>query len=137
MTSRRSLSRSFGLIAGFALVAGASAVRSDLSQETSITEGLIAVGIAYEIGEQCSSINARVLMGISYLNQLKSEAQSLGYYDADINAYVDNDAEQDRLEAIARGRLADLGAVSGQAETYCTVGLAQIEQQTVAGQLLR
>ncbi len=137
MNNRTSLLATLALLTGFAVVAGATAARSELRNEPSVTEGLIAVAIAYEIGERCDDLSARRLTGINYLFSLKAEAERLGYTDAEIDAFVDDDAEQDRLEAIARTRLRDLGAVEGQWATYCTVGQAQIAQNTVAGQLLR
>ena len=54
-----------------------------------------------------------------------------------VRAYVDDDAEKDRLEGIARARLADMGAVTGQAATYCTVGRTEIARGSAIGQLLR
>ncbi len=129
--------KTLALITGFAVIAGATAARSDLSQEPTVTEGLISVAIAYEISEQCDDISARRLRGITYLLSLKSEARNLGYTDAQIDAFVDNDAAQDRLEAIARQRLAGLGVVAGQEATYCDAGRAQIAARTTAGRLLR
>lgn len=129
--------RTLLLLTGFVIVAGTTAAHSQLRNEPTVTEGLINVAIAYEIGERCDSLDARRLAGINYLFALKTEAERLGYTEAEIDAFVDSDAEQDALEAIARGRLRDLGAVEGQWETYCTVGQAQIAQNTVAGQLLR
>lgn len=129
--------RALALIVGFGVFAGVTAARGDLGQEPSITEGLIGVAIAYEVGEQCDSISARRLAGVNYLFQLKDAAADLGYSSAEIDAFVDNRAEQDRLEQIARQRLRDLGAVEGQPGTYCDVGRAQMAQGTIAGQLLR
>ncbi len=137
MTFRKPLFRTAALITGFAVFAGATAVRGDLANEPSITEGLIGVAIAYEIGERCDDISARRFAGINYLLALKREALNLGYSDEEIDAFIDNDAAQDALEAEARQRLRDLGAVSGQWDTYCTVGRSQMAGGTVAGQLLR
>lgn len=137
MTSAKSSIRTLLLITGFAIAAGATAVHSQLRNEPTITEGLINVAIAYEIGERCDSLSARRLAGINYLFALKAEAERLGYSDAEIDAFIDSDAEQDELETTARSRLQSLGAVNGQWDTYCAVGQAQIAQNTVAGQLLR
>lgn len=137
MTLRRPFIRTIALFTGFVVVAGATAARSDLADEPTITEGLISVAIAYEIGERCDGIRARRLAGVNFLWGLKSAAQDLGYSNAEIDAFTDNRAAQDRLEAIARQRLADLGAVEGQWDTYCTVGESQMAQDTVAGGLLR
>jgi len=137
MTRRASPISAIALITGFAVAAGATAVRGELRDEASITEGLIAVAIAYEIGERCDELSARRLTGINYLFALKAEAERLGYSEAEIDAFVDSDAEQDRLEGVARERLRGFGALEGQWHTYCTVGTAQIDGDTLVGRLLR
>lgn len=129
--------RALGLILGFAVLAGTTAANQPLREVPRITEGLIAAGIAYEIGEECNSLDARIVQGIVFLNSLKAHAQTLGYSNDEIDAYVNDKTEKDRLEAIARGRLADLGAVEGQADTFCIVGRDQIAAGSQIGQLLR
>lgn len=104
---------------------------------TRVTEGLIAAGMATELDDQCGDVSVRMLRGVNFLWGLKDHLTGLGYSDDEIRAFIDNDAEKDRLEAIARGRLADLGAIEGDAESYCTVARAQIAQDTQVGRLLR
>jgi len=108
-----------------------------LAEEAVVTEGLIATAIAYEIGRRCDSLHPRMLAGIAFLNRLKSYAAGQGYTAAQIDAYVDDDAEQDRLEAIARARLAEKGGVVGDWATYCAVGRAEMAVGSQIGQLLR
>lgn len=129
--------RMMGLIAGMALISGITAARPPLAEVDHVREGIITAGIAYEIGDKCGPINARMLRGISFLNGLKTHAQSLGYSDAEIDAYVGDRTEKRRLEAIARERLAAMGAVVGQPETYCAVGRAEIAAGSQIGRLLR
>ncbi|WP_375280528.1 DUF5333 domain-containing protein [Pseudooctadecabacter sp.] len=104
---------------------------------TRVTEGLIAAGMAIELGDKCDDVRVRYIRGINFLQSLKGALQDEGFSNAEIDAYIDNDAEKDRLEAIARGRLADLGVVTSDPATYCTVARAQINQGTQVGQLLR
>lgn len=125
------------VIAIVALLAGATSARAELRDVSHVSEGIIAAAIAYEIGDKCGPVDARLLRGISFLNSLKSHAASLGYSSTEIDAYIDDKTEQDRLEAVARDRLRALGAVEGESETYCTVGRAQIAAGTPIGQLLR
>lgn len=102
-----------------------------------VTEGLIAAGIALELGEKCGSVSVRRIRGINFLFSLKGHLEDLGYSDAEIDAYIDNRTEKARLETIARQRLNALGAREGDAASYCTVANAQIAQDTQIGQLLR
>lgn len=135
--SLRPVLKVLGVIAVVALLAGATSARAELRNVTAVSEGIIAAAIAYEIGDKCGPVDARLLRGIGFLNGLKSHAASLGYSNAQIEAYVDDKAEQDRLEAIARDRLRAMGAVEGEPETYCTVGRAEITSGSPIGQLLR
>ena len=102
-----------------------------------VTEGLIAVGIAYEISEVCGSISARTLRGLGYLNQLRNHALGLGYSNAQVKEFTDSKTEQDRLEGIARQRLASMGAVPGNEASHCAVGRAEIAKESTIGYLLR
>jgi hypothetical protein len=60
----------------------------------------------------------------------------LGYSQREIQAFIEDDAEKDRLEVIARERLRGMGAVEGQPQTYCAVGLAEIAKDSQIGRLL-
>ena len=122
---------------GTVLSAGPTTAQTPLRDVTEITEGLIAVGIAYEISEVCPSINARLFRGIGTLNALKSRARQLGYSNAEIDAFTDSKPEQDRLKSVARARMAGMGAVTGQPETFCALGQAQMQAGSAIGRLLR
>ena len=102
-----------------------------------VTEGLITAGMAIELDDNCGDVRVRLLRGINFLQGLKSHLKDLGYSGRDIDAYIDNDAEKDRLEIIARQRLNDLGVRTNDASTYSTVAKGQIAQATQVGQLLR
>ena len=119
------------------LTAQSALALGPLKDVATVRDGIIAVGMAYEIGDKCGSIEARYLRGLGVLNQIKAEAAGLGYSDAEIDAYIGDDAEKDRLEAMARQQLADLGAVVGDEASFCAVGAAQIAAGTQVGQLLR
>jgi hypothetical protein len=125
------------LVIGFAVLAGATAANPEIGQIPEISEGLINTAIAYEIDRVCDSLAGRRIEGINFLWSLKEQASELGYSDQEIRDFVDNESEQDRLEAIARDRLRGMGAVEGQPETYCTVGRTEMAGQTPIGRLLR
>lgn len=119
------------------LIAAPATAQVPLADQTEISEGLIAAAIAYEIGDKCDSLDARLLRGIAFLNSLRDRAGELGYSRDDIAAYMDDRAEKRRLEAIARARLAEMGGVVNDWETYCAVGRAEIAAGTQIGVLLR
>ena len=107
-----------------------------LGQVESVTEGLIQTAIAYEIGKVCDGIEGRRLAGIAFLWSLESEARRLGYSRQEIEAFIDDGEEKDRLEAIARERLRGMGAVEGEWDTYCAVGRGEIAKGSQIGKLL-
>lgn len=115
----------------------ATTANANPGEVTRVTEGLIAVGMAFELSEKCDSVSARNLRGLNFLFGLKAHLQELGYSKREIDAYIDNRAEKDRLEAIARQRLATLGVRTDDPSSYCTVARAQIAQGTLAGSFLR
>lgn len=129
--------RNLALAFSLSVVATGAAALGPLKDVARISEGLIATGIAVEISDVCEDLSPRLLRGIAFLNSLKSHASDLGYSDAEIDAYVNDKAEEARLEAIARARLAGKGAVAGQPETYCAVGRAEIAAGSQIGRLLR
>lgn len=120
-----------------ALVSGGAHAQSSPSEVTRVTEGLIAAGMAIELGDFCDEVSVRLVRGLSFLQGLKGDLRDAGFTDAQIESYIDNDQEKDRLEAIARGRLADLGVVTTERASYCRVAKGQISQGTQVGQLLR
>ena len=120
--------------AGFA---GSVSAQSALKDVQRVRDGIIHVGMAYEISERCDSLRPRTFRGISFLNSLKNHANELGFSDDEIEEYVNDDAEKDRLEGIARQELARLGAVAGNDDSFCNVGRAQIDANTRVGWLLR
>ena len=128
-------------ILALALTLSASAwpahAQTPLKDVAHVRDGIIYVGMAYELSERCDDLSARLFRGISYLNSLRNHARELGYSEAEIDAYVNDDAEKDRLEGIARTALADLGVIEGDEASYCAVGRAQIAANTRVGWLLR
>ena len=134
MKKRKSLA-AFGLAA--VLLAGPVGAQTPLKDVAYVRDGIIHVGMAYEISEKCGDLSARLFRGLGFLQSLKNHARGLGYTEAEIDAYVNDAAEKDRLEAIAREALADLGVVEGVESSYCAVGRAQIAANTRVGWLLR
>ena len=125
---------SAALIAAFA---GAVSAKPALKDVAYVLEGIIVTGIAYEISEKCDSISPRRFRGLNYLFSLRNHAFDLGYTRAEVDAYIDNKAEEKRLKQIAYGRLRDLGAVAGNGPSYCAVGQSEIAKNSAIGRLLR
>lgn len=102
-----------------------------------VTEGIITAGMAVELAENCDDVGIRMLRGLNFLQGLKNHLTDLGYSNSEIDAYIDDDVEKDRLESIARQRLSALGVVAGNAASHCTVAQGQIAAGTQLGRLMR
>jgi hypothetical protein len=125
----------FGFLA--LAIAGGAQAKSLLKDVVEIQERLIVIGIAYRIDERCDSLSIRDFRKNTALLGVANRAMQLGYTRAEITAYIDDKVEKDRLVTVAEGRLAEMGAVEGQPETFCRVGQEQITAGTDIGRLLR
>ncbi len=130
-----------GLVSAIALTcilsAGSASAQSALKDVAHVRDGIVHVGMAYELSERCGGLRTRLFRGLSFLQSLKRHASDLGYSDEDIDDYVNDRDEKKRLEAIARAQLTAMGVVEGEEASYCVVGRAQIAANTRVGWLLR
>lgn len=115
----------------------ASTAQANPANVERVTEGLIAAGMAIELSDNCDGVRVRMIRGLSFLQGLKNHLHDLGYSGAEIDAYIDNRTEKQRLETIARQRLNALGVRTDDTTTYCTVAQTQIAEGTQIGRLLR
>ena len=129
--------KSLVLSVALSLGTAAASAQVPLKDVTTVSEGLIATGMAIRISERCDSLEPRVVRGIAYLNSLRQHARDLGYSTEEIDAYIDDKEEERRLIAVAEARLASKGAVEGQPETFCAVGRAEMAADSATGRLLR
>lgn len=108
-----------------------------LRDVAAIDDALLDVGIADAIRKNCSAIDARVLKATAFLWRLKNKANDLGYSDAEIDAYRKSDAEKDRLRARGMAFFKAQGVDTSDPQSYCAVGMAEIQKQSRIGSLLR
>ena len=123
------------------LTSSAFATQADakqpLGQIKPVTQGLLAVGIADEIRNQCPTISARVWRAAKFVKKLKSRANSLGYSDDEIRAFRKSSAEKAKMRAKGEAYLKENGVSKGLPESYCALGRAEIAKSSQIGALLR
>lgn len=102
-----------------------------------VVERLLVVGMADELREECGEVSARMIRAVTYLRGTARVALDAGFSRDEVEAYVDDDAEKDRLKAIASDRLRELGVRPGDEASYCAVARAQMDEGTAVGYLLR
>lgn len=117
--------------------AGAASALPPLSQHSEINEGLLAIGIADEVRKRCDRIAPRYVAAFNYLRSLQRKAGDLGYSDAEIDNYVNSDAEKAKMRARGEAVLAAAGVRKDTPDTYCTYGLAEIKKGSLIGSFLR
>jgi hypothetical protein len=62
-----------------ALSTSTAFAQTPLREVAHVRDGIISVGMAYEISEQCDDLSARLFRGLGYLQSLKRHASNLGY----------------------------------------------------------
>ena len=98
---------------------------------------LVAVAAGDMIRKECTTISPRMLRVFNLRNQLLSTARAAGFSREQIDAYVDDKIEKDRLKGLARQYLAQKGVDPDSPSSYCTVGKAEIAAKTPVGRLLK
>lgn len=102
-----------------------------------VVERLLIVGMADELRESCGDVSARMIRALTFLRGTAQVALDAGFTRAEVEAYVEDDAEKARLQAIASERLRTLGAVPGDEASFCAVARREIDAATPVGRLLR
>ncbi len=124
-------------VAALMTVPGAVQAKPPLSDVDEIDNELYYIAIANEISEYCPSISGRRLKAIGVMWGLRSKANELGYSDTEIRAYVESDAEKDRMRAKGEAYLAQNGVSYDKPNSFCTLGRAEIERNSAIGVYLR
>ncbi|NVO54662.1 DUF5333 domain-containing protein [Rhodobacteraceae bacterium B1Z28] len=115
----------------------AAEAKPPLRDVKEIDNELYYIAIANEISDYCPSISGRRLKAIGVMWGLKSKANNLGYSDTEIRAYVESDAEKDRMRAKGKAFLAQQGVTYDNPNSFCTLGRAEIERNSAIGVYLR
>ena len=119
------------------LLAGTASAKPPLREVAQIDDALFDLGIADIVRKNCPTISARMLRAIGYVRDLEQQAKALGYSDAEIEAYTDSDAEKDRLRAKAATFFARRGVDTSDPQSYCALGLEEIQKSSRIGSLLK
>ncbi len=110
---------------------------ANLTTDSRITNDLTAAAVGDEIRNNCPTISANMFVAIGKAMSLKKYAKSLGATDDDIDAFLNNKNEQNRIRGLRDARLKAGGVVVGNAQSYCKLGEAEINKGSLTGSLLR
>ena len=118
-------------------VAAPSMALAPLHKNPTVVNGFYNVGLADEVRKNCDQIDARLFRAYSYIKSIERFARDAGYSNDQIDQFVDNKQEKEKLRSRIRADLAKRGASSKSPEGYCTVGREEIAKGSAAGRLLR
>lgn len=113
------------------------AVASGLREHKQINDGLLIIAIGDKIQDNCPSIEPRMVKAYFFAKGLEKMAKDDGYSDAQIEEFVEDRGEKNRVKGMADTYLAQRGVVAGDPHSYCTAGKAEIENNSQVGVLLR
>ena len=128
------------LTLGFvALLSAASPVLAlePLMEETHINDSLRAGRIGDVIRKTCPTMHARMFVVLGKIEDLKRYALNKGYSRDEVEEFIKDKEQKNRLKAEAAAYLAEAGAVDGDPESYCKVGRDEIAKGSLIGELLR
>lgn len=124
-------------LAVFLTLPVAAEAKPPLRDVQEIDNELYYIAIANEISEYCPSISGRRLKAINVMWGLRSKAHKLGYSDKEIRAYVESDAEKDRMRAKGEAYLAQNGVSYDTPNSFCALGKSEIQRNSAIGVYLR
>lgn len=119
-----------------AAAAGASTL-PPLREVKEIDQNMLWVAIALEVSDECPTIDARKMKGLSFLWGLKSQASKMGYSDDEIRAYVESDAEEARIRKLGTKYVRAAGFDPKSPEGLCAFGKAEIARTSIIGSFLK
>ncbi len=119
------------------LATPALATPPPMAQEQHINDELRAGFAGDTLRKTCPTLEARMLVVMGRLWDLKSYAEAQGYTSGDYDAFRKDPVQKKRLKDEAEAYLEAAGTVPGDVESYCKVGEAEIAKGTPVGGLLR
>lgn len=137
MTLRLPVLAGMALGLATALAPATAGALEPLSAEAHVTRQLVAARVADRIRRECPSISANMLRAFAAAQALKAYAQRKGYPEAEIDAFLKDRAQRERIYAEAEAYMAARGVRPGDVQSYCALGHAEIDAGSVTGSLIR
>ena len=119
------------------LLALPAQARPPLGENMPIIRQLFAAAVGDRIRKTCPTISAKMVLVLQRAAALERYALDQGYTREEIDAFFDDKAEWDRMDARVDAYLAERGVRPGSAEDHCRVGEAEIAANSPIGELLR
>jgi hypothetical protein len=125
------------ILVGLMMFAHSVAAKSPLRDVIEVENAFLVIGQADSIRRNCATIVPRTIKVIFFVHSLEKRARDLGYSRDEIKIYTDSDADKTRLRAKAAALLASKGVETSDPQSYCAVGMTEIQKSSQIGSLLR
>jgi hypothetical protein len=127
------------MIGGNAVAATTQAdVNTALRGNAEIYNGLFTAGLIKHIVDTCPSVEGPSrLSRTTFFLGLYSKARAMGFSRAQIEAFVEDKSEQDRLRGQVKAHLETLGVAADKQDSVCAYARAEITARTELGRRLR
>ncbi|MCP4207218.1 MAG: DUF5333 domain-containing protein [Shimia sp.] len=119
------------------LLSGAAVANPPLREVKEINDPLYWALVAFELSENCDSLEPRKLKGVADGWGLIRKARKLGYSDEEIKAFIKSDEEKERMRKRGDAFLKHKGVSLEDPESVCALGRAEIERNSAIGVYLR
>ncbi len=117
--------------------AAGAAVLQPLADDPRVQREFLAAAVGDEIRKNCPTISARLWRVWQRAGELEDYALSLGYSRDDIDEMRNSEAAKARLKSLRDEYLKANGVTEGDPDSYCRLGLEEIEKNSLTGWLLR
>lgn len=118
------------------LTATLAQAKVPLRDEAHINGQLLAAQIGDILRKTCPDASARYFVVYAKISALKAYATEKGYTRPEVEAFLDDRTEKQRIRAAAESYLAEAGAVKGDVQSYCRVARDEVRRGTLTGELL-
>ena len=108
-----------------------------LAEEPHINEQLMAAVVGDVIRNTCPNISARMVTVFFKAKELEKYARKAGYEENEVKAFLKDKSEKARIKGMAMDYMAANGVVDGDIDSYCALGTAEIEKDSLIGALLK
>ena len=108
-----------------------------LRDDPEIHSGLTVISVGREIQNVCDDIRPRLLRALTFAEGLVDRAADLGVSRRDVDAFIDDRAEQARYRAVMEEWFAARGVDTDDEAAVCRVGRDEITAGSPIGRLLR
>ncbi len=124
-------------VAATLILGGAAVAKPPLREVKEINDPLYWALVAFEISENCDSIEPRKFKGVADGWGLVRKARKLGYTDDEIKAFIKSDEEKERMRQRGDAFLKHKGVSLDNPDSVCALGRAEIERNSAIGVYLR